>query len=700
MVDGAQCERCVNLADWDLPVRSARYVEASRQEALGRLSIETVRDLLTHFPFRYIDLTDLVPLGSVRPGTEATVVGRVHDIKIKQPRPKLKIVEVAIVDGTGALMGVWFNQPFQANRFVLNERVAFAGMVAFDFGLKQIRNPFVEKLGDEDGAEEVARVVPVHRTTEGLSTNWVRRLIASAIEDVGEVPDFLPVDLRLRHDLVSLSTAIRDVHFPRNMHDADNARRRFAYDELLCIQLGMTMRRYHLTREQPGIAHVIDGPALRRLRQHMGVTPTGDQERAISEMLGDMASAHPANRLLLCDVGTGKTLVAAHALAAVADTGTQAAMMAPTEVLAVQYAEKVGPLLDAVGISWCLLTGSTSVADRKHALAGLESGDIAVAFGTHALLEARVKFAGLSLAIVDEQHRFGVSQRLLLRAKGPAADLIVMTATPIPRSLALTVYGDLAASYLKERPTSAPGRVTRLVTHAHRQEAYDSVRSAVARGRQAFVVCALVDESNAAQARAAVKEADRLRTRVFQELRVGLLTGRMRSDEKAATMSQFRAGQIDVLVSTTVIEVGIDVPNATIMLIEDAERFGLAQLHQLRGRVGRGEHAGEVLLFADPKSSESRQRMNAIVATEDGFELAEYDLRLRGEGQLLGERQHGLPELKIASLLDDLDLLGQAREDAQAIVQIDPHLSDPHHGPLLDEVIRRFGASWKWVSSG
>lgn len=700
MGDGLQRDRCANLAAWDLPVRSARYVEASRQEALGRLNIETVRDLVTHYPFRYIDLTDIAPLGSVRPGTEATVVGRVHDIKIRQPRPKLTVVEVAIVDGTGAVMGVWFNQPYQANRFVLNERVALAGAVTFDFGLKQIRNPFVEKLGDEDGVDEAARVVPVHRTTEGLSTNWVRRLIASAVEDVGDVPDFLPVALRLKHDLVPLGAALRDVHFPRSMADATAARRRFAYEELLCIQLGMTMRRHHLTREQPGITHVVDGPALQRLKAEMGVTPTGDQDRAIAEMLADMASPHPANRLLLGDVGTGKTLVAAHALAAVADTGTQAAMMAPTEVLAVQYAEKVGPLLDAVGISWCLLTGSTSTAERKRALAGLESGDITVAFGTHALLEARVTFAGLSLAIVDEQHRFGVSQRLLLRAKGPAADLIVMTATPIPRSLALTVYGDLAASYLKERPTSAPGRTTRLVTHSHREEAYEGVRRAVAEGRQAFVVCALVDESNLAQAKAAVREAERLRTHVFPKLKVGLLTGRMRSDEKAATMTQFRAGEIDVLVSTTVIEVGIDVPNATVMLIEDAERFGLAQLHQLRGRVGRGEHAGQVLLFADPKSKESRERMNAIAATEDGFELAEYDLRLRGEGQLLGERQHGLPELKIASLLDDMELLGKAREDAIEIVEADPHLSDPHHGPLLDEVVRRFGASWKWVSSG
>jgi len=410
------------------------------------------------------------------------------------------------------------------------------------------------------------------------------------------------------------------------------------------------------------------------------------------------------NRMLLGDVGTGKTLVAAHALCATADTGMQAAMMAPTEVLAIQYAEKVGPLLDAVGVQWALLTGSTPAVERRVILSAAAEGELSVLFGTHALLEQSVTLRRLSLAIVDEQHRFGVGQRLGLRAKGAAADLLVMTATPIPRSLALTLYGDLDTSYLRTRPTSASGAstvTTRLVPHAGRADAYDRVREEVRAGRQAYIVCALVEEgARDTEAKAATKEAERLRTEVFPDVRVGLLTGRMRPAEKASVMRDFRDGLIDVLVSTTVIEVGIDVPNATLMIVEDAERFGLAQLHQLRGRIGRGGHPGEFLLFADARTQESRERMEAIATTNDGFELAEYDLKLRGEGQLLGERQHGMPELRLASIVADADLLDTARSDATALVAADPHLTRPEHAPLRRLVEQSFARDWEWVSSG
>lgn len=692
--------RAASLAAWDLEVSAARYVDRSRADALERLGILTVRDLLRHFPFRYVDLTSVADLLHVTQGAEVTVVGRVHDIKVKKPKPRLSIVEVAIVDGTGVLLGVWFNQPYMANRFVRDERVAFAGTVTLEYGLKQMRNPFVEKLGTEESDESAARIVPVHKTTEGLSTNWMRRLIGSALEDVGDVPDFMPASLRIRHGFVPLSAALADIHFPRTMPDAQAARRRLAYEELLCLELGMLRRRHRLTREVPGITHVNDGPALAALRDTCGFEPTQDQVVAIDEILADMARPEPMNRLLLGDVGTGKTLVAAHALCAVADTGSQAAMMAPTEVLANQYAEKVGPMLDEAGVTWALLTGSTSAADRKTILAGAADGTLSVLFGTHALLDAKVGFGRLSLAIVDEQHRFGVGQRLGLRGKGASADLLVMTATPIPRSLALTLYGDLATSYLRQRPNSAGSRTTELVHMTGRERAYKRVREAVKQGRQAYIVCALVDESDTAQAKAATNEADRLARRVFSDLRVGLLTGRMKPSEKAAVMKRFRAGEIDILVATTVIEVGIDVPNATVMIIEDADRFGLAQLHQLRGRVGRGDHAGLVMLFADPKTTEGKARMAAIVATEDGFALAEEDLVLRGEGQLLGDRQHGLPELRLASLVSDRDLLDLARDDATALLESDPRLERPEHRPLAAEVKLRFGAAWTWVSSG
>jgi ATP-dependent DNA helicase RecG len=696
----APADKAQRLASHDLPVSHARFVDAARAEALSKLGVSTVGDLVRHYPARYLDLTDVATLRDVRPGWDATVVGRVHEIRVKKPRPRLTITEIALVDGTGVLLGVWFNQPYAKSRFQIGDKVAFAGRVELDFGFKQIKNPFTEKLPADDDAGTVGRVLPVHRATEGLSTGWLRRLVAAAVDDFADVPDHLPGTLRGTRELVGLSAALRDIHFPASMRDAHEARRRLAYDELLMLQLYMAMRRHALTRERTGTAHKLGGPALAALREASPFEPTGDQVRAIDEILHDMAESRPMNRLLLGDVGTGKTLVAAHALAAVADTGSQAAMMAPTEVLAIQYAEKVGPLMDSAGITWALLTGSTPAAAKRETLARIAAGEVQVVFGTHALLEESVAFKRLTLAVVDEQHRFGVNQRLGLRSKGSAADLLVMTATPIPRSLALTLYGDLATSYLRTRPVAGAGITTDVLTRAQQERAYKRIRSEVAAGRQAYVICALVDESDAAQAKAATAEADRLRSEVFPDLRVGLLTGRMRPAEKVRTMREFRDGSIDVLVSTTVVEVGVDVPNATVMLVEDADRFGLAQLHQLRGRVGRGAYPGEVFLLAESKSAEARERLDALAATSDGFALAEQDLRLRGEGRILGDRQHGLPELRLASVLNDIELIETARTDAFALVSEDPHLTRPEHTALMREVKRTFDTAWEWVSSG
>jgi len=512
----------------------------------------------------------------------------------------------------------------------------------------------------------------------------------------------LPASLRVERGLVPLRTALRDIHFPADTAARDAARRRLAYEELLAIQLGMALRRHTVVEERQGHRHCVNGDKRAALLEALPFKLTDEQVAAGREILRDMASPRPMNRMLLGDVGTGKTAVAAVALAAAADSGTQAAMMAPTEVLARQYARSVGSLLDGAGITWALLTGSTPAAKRRGILAAAASGELTILLGTHALLTEHVAFARLTLAVVDEQHRFGVGQRLGLRGKGQAVDLLVMTATPIPRSLALTLYGDLDTSYLRSRPGGrGPDHVTtRLVPKTGRQEAYDSVRAAVREGRQAYIVCALVEESDAADAKAAVKEAERLQKKVFTDLRVGLLTGQMKAVDKEAAMESFHAGETDVLVATTVIEVGVDVPNATVMVVEDAERFGLAQLHQLRGRIGRGEHTGELLLFADPKSEEGRRRMAAFISTNDGFELAEQDLRLRGEGEVLGERQHGLPELRLASVIRDGDLVEAARDDARGIVAADPHLTAPIHAPLHAWVKRRFGRDWEWVSSG
>jgi ATP-dependent DNA helicase RecG len=695
-------DRVSRLAAHDEPVTAVRYVDGPRADSLGRLGIVTVGDLLRHYPNRWLDLRTTAPLARLPLGMEATAVGTVHEVIVKRHRPRLSVTEVAITDETGVLVGVWFNQPYLQQRFRVGDRVAFAGVVQMEFGLRQMKTPFVERLGSSDEASWLGRILPVHPATEGLSSNWIRRLVAEAIAQYGDVPDPLPADVRVRRGLVPRSTALADIHFPPDIESRDAARRRLAYEELLMVQLGMATRRHALVVERKGFAHVKSGPAQDAIGSALPFDLTGDQTRAVAEIARDMASRRPMNRMLLGDVGTGKTAVAAFALAAAADSGTQAAMMAPTEVLARQYSRALGPLLDAVRVPWRLLTGSTAAAVRRQILADLESGKIAVAFGTHALLTEKVVFKHLTLAIVDEQHRFGVSQRLGLRGKGEAVDMLVMTATPIPRSLALTLYGDLDASYLREHPSAGAREriVTRIVPRSGRDEAYDTVRAAIAAGRQAYVVCAIVDESDTVEATAAVREAERLQKRVFKDLRVGLLTGQMRAADKVAAMDEFVAGRIDVLVATTVIEVGVDVPNATVMIVENAERFGLAQLHQLRGRVGRGGHGGEVLLFADAKTAEAKARMNAFVSTSDGFELAEQDLILRGEGQLLGERQHGLPELRIASIARDGALIEEAREDARRIVESDPHLTDPRDVLLLAEMRRSYGRDWEWVQAG
>ncbi len=694
--------RALARVAWDAPVASVRLVDGRRTEALGRLGIESTGDLLRHYPFRYLDLATTSDLRSVPVGADVTVIGHVHEVKVKRPRPRLTITEVAIVDGTGALIGVWFNQPYIEQRFQVGERVAFAGTVTFDYGLKQMRNPFVEKLPDEERGPDIARIIPIHRATEGLSTNWMRRLITEALADAGDQPDPLPAELRARRQLMPLCAALSAIHFPASLAEAHEARRRLAYEELLAIQLAMAARRYHATQVVRGFGHVTDGERLAAVTRSLPFELTEGQRHAVNDILVDMASNRPMNRMLLGDVGTGKTAVAAHALAVCADSGTQAAMMAPTEVLASQYAHAVAPLLDAAGVTWRVLTGSTKAAERKDILAGLADGSVSVAFGTHALIQKSVSFKRLSLAIVDEQHRFGVAQRLALRGKGEGIDLLVMTATPIPRSLALTLYGDLDTSYLRERPGGrGPGHVrTRIVPMGGRADAYAAVRAAVASGHQAYVVCALVEESDGTEAKAANAEARRLQRQVFSDLKVGLLTGQMSTADKAAAMRAFRDGSTDVLVATTVIEVGVDVPRATVMIVENAERFGLAQLHQLRGRVGRGEAPGEVLLFADPKTAEGKARMEAIVSTDDGFELAEHDLRLRGEGEVLGDRQSGLPGLRLASLATDQELLEQSREDARGLIEADPALSLAVHVPLRDAVNRRVGAVWEWVSAG
>lgn len=715
--------RLVQTAAQGRTVSCVRFVNEERAALLGRLGVRTVGDELYAVPKRYLDFTAVTPVALTAVGQEATVVVTVDRVEVKKPRPRMVVVELSCYDETAPLIVSYFGQPWLASQFRHGQRVAFSGKVGFSYGFKRMNGAYHDLVQDssEDGGAARLTMLPVHRATEGLSQQWARRIASCAIEDFGDVCDFWPARQRARRLLMPLSRALRAIHFPVDADEAEEARRRLAYDELCLLQLALAARRDSSLPGVHPVSHVVDGPAARRIRAAMPFAPTDDQERAVAEILADMAGPRPMNRLLLGDVGTGKTAVATLVLGAVADTGTQAAVMAPTGVLAAQYAEKVGPVLDEAGVGWALLTGATKASERSHILEGLAGGAICVLFGTHALLTSDVEFARLSLVVIDEQQRFGVEQRHALREKGRGADLLVMTATPIPRTLALTIYGDLERSYLRTRPVKGAGVETTVIPKRNRADAYAAMRAALGEGRQAYVICPLVgtkektdDEGfshdpasdalasgeDPSDAKAAEQEAESLQRSVFPQHKVGLLTGRMRPEEKNRVMAQFKAGEIDVLVSTTVVEVGVDVPNATVMLIEDGERFGLAQLHQLRGRVGRGKYPGHVFIATDAKSPNAAARMEALERTTDGFELAEEDLRLRREGDIMGLRQSGDAVLRFVDLARDADLVVDARADARERMEGDSRLVSIANAPVREEVIRRYGDVFTEVGGG
>lgn len=704
-------------------VARLKYVSGAREEALRRLSIERVEDLLLHIPRRYLDFTHAVSIEAAPLGEVCTVVATVDQVA-NRPTSKrgLTVTEVFLIDATGVLKVAFFKQPWLAQQIKRGDRLAVMGTMEFAYGFKQMSAPHFERLDAQDSAV----IMPIHGIAEGVSRAWMRRIISCALGDVGVFADPLPAGLRARRCLMSLSRAVRCIHFPHRMAEVALARRRLAYDELLYLQLALRLRNDANLLDIAPVAHRV-GPFVEAMRAVLPFSLTEEQDKAVAEILADMADGrHVMNRLLLGDVGTGKTAVACMALASVADTRTQACVMAPTSVLARQYALKAGPMLEEAGINWALLTGATPAAVRARVLERLAAGELSVLFGTHAVLSDDVVFPRLSLVVIDEQHRFGVGQRNALRAKGPGADLLVMTATPIPRTLALSVYGDLSTSVIRHRPRAGAGVKTRVLESASHDIAYGELRDALSVGRQAYVICPLVAErddadeledvpgierddegrdARAAQLHAVETEVERLRRVLGSGVRVEALHGRMPSREKDAVIGSFHEGEIQVLVSTTVVEVGVDVPNATVMLIENGERFGLATLHQLRGRVGRGDHAGTCFIITELARKRGRRspaidRLDALERTADGFELAEMDLRLRHEGEILGLRQHGGVSLRFVDLDADVDLIEGAHEDAHELLRYAPTLRAAATMPLRHEVIKRYGDVFKEVSGG
>ncbi|MDX6603168.1 MAG: ATP-dependent helicase RecG [Solirubrobacterales bacterium] len=670
----------------DVSLQALEGVGPKLAEAAADAGLATVGDLLTRFPHRHRD-RQLVPVASLEPKQQATIAVEVLG---NAPRPfrrrGLSILSVKVGDESGAVRATWFNQPWLAQKLTEGTQMLLTGS-ADKRGFRVSEYEF--------GGEPSEGLVPVHPGTEQLKTQRLRQWMEQAIRSVGNVLEPLPAQLRVRHRLAGAADAIKAVHFPETVEEVDTARERLRFEELFLYQaiLATRKRAHRVARPAPRLGK--PGERVGRWVESLPFEPTRDQLKAFDEIDGDLDSGEPMQRLLMGEVGSGKTVVALYSMLRALEAGFQAVLMAPTETLAEQHALTLGKLLAEEATPFALLTGATPAARRREALERLATGELGLLVGTHALIEPDVRFARLGLSVVDEQHRFGVRQRKALDAKGVeglAPHVLHMTATPIPRTLSLTAYGDLDTTALHELPSGRKPVATRIVEEDERAGAYEFVRGQLREGRQVYVVCPLVEESEKMQGRAAEVEAERLAAGELRDFSVGVIHGQMRSADKAAAMEAFASAETDVLVATTVIEVGIDVANATVMVIEGAERYGVSQLHQLRGRVGRGEHESCCLLFPEDAGGLARRRLKAVERESDGFRLAEVDLALRGEGEVLGTRQHGLPRFAVAELPEDAPALEAAREEVLSLLREHGSLDAPELGPLLEAARRRFGA--------
>lgn len=676
----------------DRPVMTLRGVGPNVARTLAVVNVRTVRDLLYYFPRTHYDFTDKRAISRMRVGEPTTLVGTVTNVRVNRipgrggPRKReFDITTVTVSDETGTVAVRFFNQPYLAQRMPVGVQIAVSGEPEVHNGYIVFLPRDFELIENED-LTHVGRLVPVYPLTKGLYQRSLRQLIRRTLEEYGPVlPDFLPDELREDLRLPDVSQAVSVYHFPDDDESKEWAQQRLAFDELLMIQLGLLLRKRDWQQGVDGVAVPVDEALLEGFCSSLPFDLTGAQRRVIAEILEDMARPAPMSRLLQGDVGSGKTVVAAAALVQAVAAGKQGALMAPTEILAEQHFRTLSSLLEPYGIRTELLVGSIKGARRKAVLAAAASGEAQVLVGTHALIQEGVDLSNLGLAITDEQHRFGVEQRATLRAKGLHPHMLAMTATPIPRTLAMTIYGDLDVSSIDEMP---PGRLPVITTWSRSaSEAYGVVRDEVRKGRQAFVICPVIEESEVTDMRSVVAEHEDLQRGVFRDLNVGLLHGKMKPAEKDRILTAFRNGGYHVLVATSVVEVGIDIPNATVMVIRDAHRFGLAQLHQFRGRVGRGGDQAFCVLLSASQGDDARERLEALTATENGFELAEEDLRLRGPGEFWGTRQSGLPELRVATL-GDLPTIELARKAARDILSADPDLTSTNFRLLRDQVER------------
>ncbi|UCC11539.1 MAG: ATP-dependent DNA helicase RecG [candidate division WOR-3 bacterium] len=674
------------------PVQYVKGIGPKRALYFKKIGVETVQDLLFLVPHRYVDYSTVKKIKDLKINDQATVIGRIQTVDVQRTRMRGSMIKLVITDDTGALMIRWFNRPDLKKRFQVGDILIASGKITFFRGM-QLVNPLYEKIEDEAEDFSVSgTIIPIYPLTEGLSVWDIRRTMKIALDScLGEIEETLPSVIRERHGLMNINKALKNIHLPETLEQASCARTRLVYDEFFFFELVLARRKIN-SRKQQGLAMRGTGMHTDKL---MGLLPfqlTNGQKKVIQDIADDMARHQPMNRLLQGDVGSGKTVVALYAMLIAIENDYQAALMAPTEILAEQHYLVLDDLLRKMNIRSLLLTSSIKGKTRREAQDRILSGDVQIVFGTHALIEEGVNFHSLGLAIVDEQHRFGVMQRAALVNKGINPDFLVLSATPIPRTLALTLYGDLDISTLKEKPPSRGEVFTKIIQGKEKKKVFSFVRQELERGRQAFVICPIIEKSERLALRSA-KEVHHEISTAFPDHTVGLIHGRIKNDERMKLMNAFRAGELHILVATTVIEVGVDVPNATVMIIEHPERFGLAQLHQLRGRIGRGSDKSFCYLFLSTYvAPETFERLTYFENNTDGFLLAQKDMKLRGPGTILGKRQHGLPDIVIGDLEDDRQTLDMARDDAFGIVKEDPGIEKKEYGMIkkrLDTLTRR-----------
>ncbi len=674
----------------DSPVKYLKGVGPRRAFLLGRLGVATVEDMLYFFPRAYQDRRTVRPIASLREGDFATVAGTIKSLRASRTRRAGELVRILVSDSSGSLVCTFFHQPYLKEQFAAGRELVLTGKVSRYRNLQMVNPEFI-LVGEADDGSSEFRIVPIYPLTEGLRQPALRRIVKNALQShLPLVPDMLPAELRELWKVIPLDRALSSIHYPPDPAAIQKARQRLILDEFLLLQLGLVLRR-RSAAARPGVPRLDSSPALLdRFLQSLPYRLTRAQDRVLAEIQADLASGRPMNRLLHGDVGSGKTVLALAAMAIVRANGYQCAIMAPTEILASQHHLTATRMLAPLGLKPVLLRAGVAGKLKRESLEEIASGRAGIVVGTQAVIQEKVAFDRLGLAVIDEQHKFGVMERASLKKKGRSPHVLVMTATPIPRTLTLTLYGDLDVSVVDQLPPGRKKVKTYWIGSDKLPRAYDFIRRETGRGRQAFIVYPLVEESEKLRLKAAREMFGHLRESVFRGLRLGLIHGRMSAGEKEETMKRFRDREIDILVSTVVVEIGIDIPNATVMLVENAERFGLAQLHQLRGRVGRSEAQAYCILQGNPRTESGRQRLEAMRDIDDGFLIAQEDLEIRGPGEFFGTRQHGLPELRIGSMVADVRLLEFARRQAEKIIADDPGLSRPRHLPIRERLLKKY----------